>query len=576
MDVNSSNRSALVERRPLEDALTFLVQCGAPGSGEDFFLALARYLAVHLEMDYVCIDRLEEGLLSAQTVAVYFDGKFEDNVSYTLHDTPCGEVVGKSVCVFARGVRHQFPRDLVLQEMGAESYLGTTLWNSDGRPSGLIALIGRKPLSDSALATSLLQLVAVRAGAELERRQAETALRESEAALQRTNRELRAANESLEARVQERTADLERRTVQLRALAVQLTRAEEKERRRAAELIHDQFQQLLAVGRIELELLSRQCRCAATPEGVRRLDAVLAEALAVARSLTADLSPSVLYRGGLAAAVQWLGRWYQDRHRLAVNVVVDEDVGVVAEEVRITLFRSVRELLFNVVKHARVTAVEVRVGRDGRAVLISVHDNGVGFDVAEVRAREGTSGSFGLFSLRERLDMLGGSLEVVSAPGCGTRVILRAPVLDAATAGAPAEERAAAAAGVRLRDRPPIRVVLVDDHAVVRDGLMKALADEADLDVVGQAADGEEAVAVTRATQPDVVLMDIGLPILDGIEATRRIHSEWPRVRVIGLSVFDDESHQKAMAAAGAVDCLDKSAPLARVVGAIRRSRQMT
>ena len=442
MNMALSELPDLVDRKPLEEALTFLVQCGAAGPAEDFFQALARFLALRLGMDYVCIDRLEADHLSAQTVAVYFDGRFEDNISYTLHDTPCGDVVGKSICVFPHGVRHLFPNDLVLQEMVAESYVGTTLWGSDGRPTGLIAIIGRKPLEDRALATSLVQLVAVRAASELERREAETALRESKAALQRTNlelraateelaaanRELRAANESLEARVRERTADLERRTIQLRALAVQLTRAEEQERRRAAELIHDQLQQLLSAGRIELELLSRQCHCDSTADHVRRLDAMFAESTAVARSLTADLSPSVLYRGKFAAAVQWLGRWYADRQGLAVAVTVEQDVDVEEEEVRITLFRSIRELLFNIVKHAKVTVAEVRVGREGSSVLISVRDNGVGFDAAEARAREGTAGSFGLFSLRERLGALGGSVDVFSAPGRGTRVVLRAPL----------------------------------------------------------------------------------------------------------------------------------------------------
>jgi signal transduction histidine kinase len=441
MDAHLSEPSDLVDRRALEEALTFLVQCGAPGTGEDFFQSLARFLAGRLDMDYVCIDRLETGRLSARTVAVYFDGRFEDNISYTLHETPCGEVVGKSICVFPQGVRHLFPNDLVLQQMVAESYAGTTLWSSDGQPNGLIAIIGRKPLQDRALATSLLQLVAVRAAGELERLEAEGALRESEAALQRTNhellvageelalanRELRAANESLEARVRERTADLERRTIQLRALAVQLTRAEEQERRRAAELIHDQLQQLLSAGRIEVELLSRQSHGSETADQARRLDAILAESLAVSRSLTADLSPSVLYRGTFPAAVQWLGRWYEDRHGLAVTVTIEEDVDVEADEVRITLFRSIRELLFNIVKHAKVRSAEVRVGRDDGAVLISVHDHGVGFDAAEARAREGSVGSFGLFSLRERLGAFGGSLDVFSTPGRGSRVVLRAP-----------------------------------------------------------------------------------------------------------------------------------------------------
>ena len=163
----------ITRRKQTEDAFKFLVECGSSASGEDFFQSLARYLGQALGMDFVCIDRLERNLLAAKTVAVYFDGKFEDNVSYTLKDTPCGDVVGKPICCFAKDVRHLFPKDRVLQDMAAESYVGTTLWSSQGQPIGLIAIIGRKPLADTTLASSILQVAAVRAAGELERRQAE-------------------------------------------------------------------------------------------------------------------------------------------------------------------------------------------------------------------------------------------------------------------------------------------------------------------------------------------------------------------------------------------------------------------
>jgi PAS domain S-box-containing protein len=175
----------VTERKRIEDTLRFLLECDSKASGEDFFQALTRHLAQSLNMDYVCIDRLEEGLLVAETVAVHFDGAFEDNVSYTLKDTPCGDVVEKAVCCFEKDVRNLFPKDVVLQKIMAESYVGTVLWDSQGRQIGLIAIIGRKPLADPKLATSILQLVAVRAAGELERRQAEDALRESKEDLSR-------------------------------------------------------------------------------------------------------------------------------------------------------------------------------------------------------------------------------------------------------------------------------------------------------------------------------------------------------------------------------------------------------
>lgn len=171
----------VTERRQLEDAQSFLLEVGYPEAGEDFFAALARYLGTSLGMFYVCIDRLCGDGLSAETVAIWCDGHFEDNVSYALRDTPCGEVVGQTICCFPRDVSALFPRDSVLQELGADSYIGVTLWGSQGTPIGLIAVIGRGPLPNPRLAETMLRLVSVRAAAELERRAVEQALRDSQA-----------------------------------------------------------------------------------------------------------------------------------------------------------------------------------------------------------------------------------------------------------------------------------------------------------------------------------------------------------------------------------------------------------
>jgi PAS domain S-box-containing protein len=168
----------ITDRKLIENTQSFLLKCGLPGSGEDFFESLARYLAQTLSMEYVCIDRLEGDGLTAQTVAIYNEGRYESNVQYALKDTPCGEVVDKSVCCYKNGVRHLFPKDEALNNLNAESYAGITLVNSKGRAIGLIAIIGHKPLQDERLAKTLLNLVALRAAGELERREAENALKE--------------------------------------------------------------------------------------------------------------------------------------------------------------------------------------------------------------------------------------------------------------------------------------------------------------------------------------------------------------------------------------------------------------
>jgi PAS domain S-box-containing protein len=198
----SERKKAETARQRIEEAQLFLLQCGYRQPDEDFFESLARYLAQSLEMDYVCIDRLEGDGLTARTEAIYFDGQFQDNVVYKLQDTPCGEVVGQTICCYPQEVRHLFPRDAVLQEMLAESYVGTTLWNFEGKPIGLIALIGRKPLLNPHLAEAILKLVGVRAAGELGRKQAEEALSQAQI--------------RLEDKVLERTTELTRSNEQLK------------------------------------------------------------------------------------------------------------------------------------------------------------------------------------------------------------------------------------------------------------------------------------------------------------------------------------------------------------------------
>jgi two-component system response regulator NreC len=115
-----------------------------------------------------------------------------------------------------------------------------------------------------------------------------------------------------------------------------------------------------------------------------------------------------------------------------------------------------------------------------------------------------------------------------------------------------------------------IRVLLADDSSVVREGLARLLQLQADIEIVGQAVDGLEAVQMALQLQPDVVVMDVGMPLLSGIEATRRVHSQLPQVRIIGLSMHDEQETAAAMRDAGAAAYLTKTAPPSRLIAAIR------
>lgn len=168
----------ITERKRIEETYQFLVQAGWLSSKEDFFEALSRFLATTLNMEHIFVVRLDDAH-TARTISAWSDGSPAKNQKYTLKDTPCEDVVGKSICIFEKGVCDTFPKDAVLHGLGAESYIGTTLWGFDGQAIGLIAAMSRRPLSDAHLAESVLRLVAVRASGELERKRAEEALLES-------------------------------------------------------------------------------------------------------------------------------------------------------------------------------------------------------------------------------------------------------------------------------------------------------------------------------------------------------------------------------------------------------------
>ncbi len=238
-------------------------------------------------------------------------------------------------------------------------------------------------------------------------------------------RERRQAAEVVRSRAElaEINATLEQRAEQLRHLAVELTQAEQRERRRVAAVLHDHLQQLLVAARLQVGVARKGPDPRASLPSV---DDLLSEALAATRSLTAELSPSILHTGRLSEALQWLAQWVADKHGLTVQVEADAAVDL-PEDVRTMLFQAARELLFNVVKHAGVERATLHLccAGEGEARL-TVADEGAGSDptlFGQARA----DGGFGLHSIRERLELLGGRMEVDTTPGRGTRVTLVVP-----------------------------------------------------------------------------------------------------------------------------------------------------
>lgn len=274
----------------------------------------------------------------------------------------------------------------------------------------------------------------------------------------------------------------------------------------------------------------------------------------------------------------------RENHGLVVDFRSDGKARTEHEDIRVLVFQSVREALLNIVKHAEVLRAEVALNRvDPTHLQVVVSDCGVGFPPEMLDDGSSVSAGFGLVSIRERLRLLGGTLEIDSGNGEGTRLTLTVPVKPppALTASEEEEESGEGPARTdRFRDEGDgggrsdrIRVLLVDDHVVMRQGLSMLLGEETDIEVVGEASDGKEAVTFARELQPDVILMDFSMPGMNGVEATRIIHAERPRIRIIGLSMYAEVERAAAMRDAGAVAYLSKSGRSDALLEAIRQTR---
>jgi PAS domain S-box-containing protein len=222
--------------------------------------------------------------------------------------------------------------------------------------------------------------------------------------------------------------DLERALIELdarskervRSLQSELLLAEERERRRLAIDLHDGLNQLLALAQMklgELRLAEGDAR-----SGIVEVERIVREAEQAARSLTFQLSPPVLHDFGFEAAVQWMVADVRESFGLEVELLEEGEPADLEENVRILLYRAVRELLINVAKHAQASHARVHLARQGGQVAVSVEDDGVAFDPTQVTGR-----GIGLSSIRERLESLGGRMHIRSAPGAGTTVTLVSP-----------------------------------------------------------------------------------------------------------------------------------------------------
>ncbi len=366
----------------------------------------------------------------------------------------------------------------------------------------------------------------------------------------------------LERRVAARTSELVRMRDRLRAFAMQLNLTEQRERRRLASDLHDYLAQLLVVARLKVKQTTPLISHSKAVALLKEADQAVTQSLEYTRSLVTELAPPSLHDFGLLEALEWLASRLQ-RHGLSIAVKPQVETLVLPEDQAVLMYQSVRELLFNVLKHAAANQATISVTMTPEETLeVTVADDGHGFDMAAITTPVAGPAGFGLFSTRERMETMGGRLELHSAVGEGTRATLIIPYNTPVNAAAeplgtqhPANSTKRSAP---LSALAPLRVLLIDDHAMVRQGLRSLLNGHDDVQVVGEAGDGLVGIDMAGSLSPDVVVMDVTMPRIDGVEATRRILQDHPAIAVVGLSVHGTSQVEAAMKAAGAASFVSK------------------
>ncbi len=216
----------------------------------------------------------------------------------------------------------------------------------------------------------------------------------------------------------------------LKQLSIQLSKAEENQRRQLASQLHESVSQELFVAQLKLNVLEKVLN---DPKHSRQLDEIkdqIVKSIREIKSITYDLSPTVLYDLGLKEAVEALSKSIEVNYCLTAKARFIGHLEDLDEEIKIIIYRVIKEIIHNVIKHARASSIAINIDNTNNRLCVDVIDNGVGFDTGRLSEGQYTDKGFGLFDIREKINHLGGHLSIHSTPGSGTRIGLVIPLKD--------------------------------------------------------------------------------------------------------------------------------------------------
>jgi PAS domain S-box-containing protein len=345
----------------------------------------------------------------------------------------------------------------------------------------------------------------------------------------------------------------------LRQLSARLLQLQDEERRRIARDLHDITGQKIVVLSMALDRLARHpnLQDSETLETLKESREMVSKIGEETRTLSYLLHPPLLDECGLDSAVRWYAEGFEKRSGIKLKVDIPQDLGRLPTEVETALFRVVQESLTNVHRYSGSETAEIRVRLNSADVRLDVVDYGKGVTTKAAQAAvDGTAPlGVGIPGMRERLHQLGGKLDVDFARN-GTRVAAMLPIRKAAAPHPPQPESEAPG---QTDGQTRRRILIADDHEMMRRGLRGLIESHQEWAVCGEAVEGDEAVRKSAELNPDLVIMDINMPGLSGIDAALKIRKENAATRILFFTVHDSDQVLQEIMDVGAQGYVAKS-----------------
>jgi len=477
----------------------------------------------------VLVESINDGAatLDAQGTVLYANARFAQ-----ILNIPQGTLTGTSLHNnLSEGQREKLKK-LIRQALHRSSTVELTLHATEGRPK--LVRFSLRPLKDSdvhkvgVVATELTELVE--------------------------------ANEALKSNEES-----------LRQLSARLLQLQDEERRHIARDLHDVTGQKLAVQSMALAGVLSRNSGNLDIDSQRALSESLAwnkEVAAEIRTLSYLLHPPLLDELGLSSAVKWYVSGFTNRTGILVETDIPLDLQRLSPDAEVAIFRVLQESLTNVHRYADSSKACIRMKVDGAEIKVEIEDFGKGMRISKSNAKNAGEMRLGvgIQGMTERVRQLGGKLEITSSINHGTLVSATIPLSSAQVALPIASNPSLTGSAPVLGSEPSgslgralkKRILIADDHEMLRRGVRNTLQTELDLEICGEAVDGQDAVEKVKALQPDLVILDINMPVLNGLVAVRQILRFRPQTKVLVFSVHDSDQTIQEVHAAGAHGFISK------------------